>query len=73
MTKSIDENTGWSLAETGRLLRMIGPLVQIPFLWALTQRPQWASAHMTWVYVGFSVGMCMVVAGLIMNLVGRKR
>ena len=73
MTKSIDEEAGWSLAETGRLLRMVGPLIQIPVLWALTQRPQWASSHMSWVYAGFALGMLMVVAGLIMNFLGRKR
>lgn len=73
MTRPPDETTRWNVAETGRLLRMIGPLVQIPFLWALTQRPQWASAHMLWVYGGFACGMLLVVVGLVMSLSGRKR
>lgn len=73
MNRPNDNPTGWNVAETGRLLRMIGPLVQIPFLWALTQRPQWASSHMSWVYGGFSCGILLVVAGLVMSLSGRKR
>lgn len=68
-----EESNRWNRNETGRLLRLVGPLLQIPALWALTQRPQWASSHMTWVYAGFFAGMVLVIAGLVMNIAGFRR
>lgn len=68
-----EENGSWKWSETGRLLRLVGPLLQIPALWALTQRPTWASAHMAWIYAGFFAGMLLVVVGLVLNLVSGRR
>lgn len=68
-----EESRSWNLSETGRLLRLVGPLLQIPALWALTQRPTWASAHMVWIYAGFFAGMLLVIVGLVLNLVSGRR
>ena len=67
-----DESKKRDIRELGRLLRLVGPLLQIPSLWALTQRPEWASHHMAWIYGGFASGFVLVSIGLVMHLVGRR-
>ena len=60
------------IQELGRIFRLVGPLLQIPSLWALTQRPEWASSHMIWIYAGFAGGFLLVTVGLVMHLLGRN-
>jgi len=57
-----------NLNETGKLLRLLGPIVQLPSLWLLTQNPQYAARHMPLIYGLFICGLVMVVAGLMMSL-----
>ena len=67
-----DESKKRDIRELGRLLRLVGPLLQIPSLWALTQRPEWASHYMAWIYGGFASGFVLVSIGLVMHLLGRR-
>lgn len=56
------------LKETGKLLRLLGPLIQLPSLWLLTQRPEFAASNMNLIYGLFFCGLGMVIAGLLMSL-----
>lgn len=67
-----DESKKRDIQELGRLLRLVGPLLQIPSLWALTQRPDWASHYMAWIYGGFVGGFMLVAVGLLMHFLGRR-
>jgi hypothetical protein len=57
-----------NLNETGKLLRLIGPLFQLPSLWLLTQRPEYAARHMGLIYIFFIGGLGMVLTGLLFSL-----
>lgn len=59
--------------ELGRFLRLIGPLLQLPSLWLLTQRPEWASRHMMLIYSLFFAGVVMVMSGLLLSQFGGKK
>jgi hypothetical protein len=62
-----------NLREVGRFLRLIGPLIQLPSLWLLSQRPDYASRNMLLIYLLFFAGLMMVVVGLFLNFIPNRR
>jgi hypothetical protein len=53
--------------EIGKLLRLIGPLVQIPLIWMFLRDPEFARTHTNWIYGGMIFGLSLVLAGIVMS------
>jgi hypothetical protein len=64
----IDEPSVWmERREIGRLLRLIGPLVQVPMLWILLRKPDLVREHPEFVYGGMALGLILVLTGLLIS------
>lgn len=53
--------------EIGKLLRLIGPLVQIPLIWMFLRDPDFARTHTIWIYGGMTFGLTLVLAGIVLS------
>lgn len=56
--------------EFGNLLRMVGPLIQLPLLWLLLNSPGTVSKFAPLIYSGMAAGFVLVVYG---NYLRRKK
>lgn len=56
--------------EIGKLLRLIGPLIQIPLIWLFLRDPDTARTRANWIYAGMTLGLALVLAGIVLS--GRK-
>jgi hypothetical protein len=67
-----DRSSPWfDRREFGRLLRLLGPLIQVPLLWMFLRKPDLVRTRPELIYGGMSLGFALVLIGIVLS--SRKR
>ena len=63
-----DRSSPWfDQREFGRLLRLIGPLIQVPLLWMFLRKPELVRTRPEWIYGGMALGFALVLTGILLS------
>lgn len=66
--EEIDAAVPWlDRREFGKLLRLIGPLIQIPLIWLFLRDPDIARSRAYWIYAGMAFGLALVLSGIVLS------